>query len=134
MTVVSEMLRTHPTGVGDTDEAILKNCILACLECLYSCTACADACLAEPSVADLRGCIRTNLDCADVCDATARVLSRHTGSEGDLVRRMLEACRDISRSCADECERHAETHLHCEVCALTCRRCETACKELLASL
>ena len=75
MTVVSEMLRTHPTGVGDTDETILKNCILACLECFYSCTACADACLAEPSVADLRGCIRTDLDyCADVCDATARVL------------------------------------------------------------
>jgi hypothetical protein len=36
-------------------------------------------------------CIRTNADCADVCDATGRVLSRHTGYDAKLTRSVLEA-------------------------------------------
>ena len=134
MTVVSEMLKTHPNGLGDVDEAILKNCILACLECVYSCTACADACLAEESVAELRDCIRTNLDCADVCDSTAKVLARHTGTTTERLRIVLQACRAMCHACAVECEQHADMHLHCEVCAMTCRRCVEACDQLLATL
>jgi hypothetical protein len=135
MTVVSEMLRTHPKGVGELDESVLKNCILACLECVYSCTACADACLSEDMVADLRDCIQKNLDCADVCDATAKVLSRHPGAtSNELLISLLQACRAMCHACAVECEQHADMHLHCEVCAKTCRRCVDACDELLAAL
>lgn len=44
--------------------------------CAETCTACADACLSGKSVAQLTKCVRTDLDCADICDTTARVLSR----------------------------------------------------------
>ena len=85
------MLDTTPAPF-DFDRDALAECIAACVECAQACTACADACLSEEMVADMRKCIRTDLDCADVCDATGRVLSRHTGYDANLTRAVLEAC------------------------------------------
>ena len=99
-----------------------------------TCTSCADACLAEDMVAELTQCIRLNQDCADVCAASGRVLSRRTGSNAALDRALLEACQAACRACAEECEKHAEMHEHCTICAEACRRCEKACAELLATL
>jgi hypothetical protein len=128
------MLDTYPADLGGVDRKALAACIEACFECAQACTACADACLSESQVADLVGCVRTDLDCADVCETTGRVLSRHTGYDANLTRAMLWACVAASRSCGDECERHASMHEHCRVCAEACRRCEQACKQLLDAI
>ena len=112
----------------------LRESIEACVECAQACTACADACLSEDSVAELTKCIRTNLDCADLCETTGRVLSRHTGYDANITRAVLEACQTACKACADECEQHAQMHEHCRVCAEACRRCERACADLLATL
>jgi hypothetical protein len=85
-------------------------------------------------VADLTKCIRTNLDCADMCDTTGRILSRHTGYDANLTRAVVQACALACKACADECARHADMHEHCRVCAAECRLCEQACRELLAAL
>ena len=85
-------------------------------------------------VAELTKCIRTNLDCADLRATTANVLSRHTGYDANLTRATLEACRQACATCADECEKHASMHEHCQVCAEACRRCEQACAQLLQTL
>jgi hypothetical protein len=134
MTAVADMLRTYPKDLGGVDQQKLSDSIEACLDCAQTCTACADACLSEETVADLRRCIRSDLDCADVCAATGRVLSRHTGYDANLTRAVLEACATACRSCGDECEQHAGMHEHCRVCAESCRRCEQACRDLLAAL
>ena len=134
MTVASQMLDTYPADLGGIDRQRPTACIEACFECAQACTACADACLSEEMVAQLTTCIRTNLDCADVCGTTGRVLSRHTGYDANLTRAVLEACAAACKSCGDECAGHAEMHEHCRVCAEACRRCETACRELIASL
>ena len=135
MTRASEMLETYPADLGGVDRQKLSACIEACLSCAQSCTACADACLSEQNVADLTKCIRSNLDCADICDTTGRVLSRHTGYDANLTRALLEACAQACKSCGDECANHGEMGMqHCQVCAEECRRCETACQELIASL
>jgi hypothetical protein len=131
---VSAMLDTYPKDVGNIDRQKLAECIQACFQCAQTCTACADACLAEDMVAKLRLCIRFNLDCAGICAATGRVLSRQTGTNVETTRALLEACRTACTTCADECESHAGMHEHCKVCAEACRRCERACAELLASL
>jgi Domain of Unknown Function (DUF326) len=130
----SAMLDTYPADLGRVDRAALARCIEACFECSQACTACADACLSEPTVAELTTCVRSNLDCADICDTTGRVLSRHTGYDANLTRAMVQACEQACRSCADECARHADAHEHCRVCADACRRCEQACNELLSTL
>jgi hypothetical protein len=80
-------------------------------------------------VADLRQCIRLDLDCADLCRATGSVASRRTGTNDEVVRRLIEACAEACRLCAEECETHASHHEHCRVCAETCRQCESACRE-----
>ena len=115
-----EMLDAYPADLGAVDRTALMDCIEACFECAQACTACADACLSEEMVRDLAKCIRTNLDCADICGATGNVLSRHTGYDASLTRAMLRACATACKSCGDECERHASMHAHCRICADAC--------------
>ena len=134
MSVAADMLSTYPKDLGGIDREKLLACIQACVDCAQACTACADACLSEDMVAELTTCIRTNADCADICDTTGRVLSRHTGYDANLTRAVLQACAAACRACGDECASHADMHEHCRVCADACRRCERACTDLLATL
>ena len=127
------MMKTYPAEIN-LDRDLLARTVDALVECSQACTACADACLSEDMVAELRKCIRTNLDCADICTTTARVLSRHTGYDANITRAQLQACAQACRSCEDECNLHADMHEHCKVCAESCRRCEQACTELLAAV
>jgi hypothetical protein len=134
MTVTTPMLDPHPMDVPDLDRSKVRVCIDACAECAQVCIACADACLSEPFLAGFRSYIRAGLDCADVCHATGRVLSRHIDHPADLTRAVLEACAVACRTCSDESASHADMHGHCRVCAEACGRCEAACRELLGSL
>lgn len=134
MSTTTAMIKAHPNPTDDLNVDKLAEAIDACLSCAQTCTACADACLAEDSVAELRDCIRTDLDCADICATTAAVLSRRTGGNPTVVRALLEACRTACAVCAEDCESHAGHHEHCKICAEACRRCEKACEELLAVL
>jgi hypothetical protein len=130
MDVASEMLGTHPqkptTALGS-----VSDCLKACLECEQACTICADACLGEQAVSNLRQCIRLDLDCADLCAATARLVARQATPDAQLWRLTLEACAQACRACAAECGRHEARMAHCRVCRETCERCEKACVSLL---
>ena len=132
-TTTMAMLDTYPKSIN-LDRAKLAAAIDALMACSEACTSCADACLSEDMVAELTKCIRTDLDCADICATTARVLSRHTGYDANISRTLLEACATACKACGDECEQHAGMHDHCRICAEACRRCEQACNELLTSL
>ena len=128
--VAREILSAHPSPAGPLDALVA--CIEDCFACEQACTACADACLAEEQ--DMRRCIRTDLDCADVCGATGRLLSRQTEPAWGLVRAQVESLRTACRTCAEQCEAHADEHAHCRVCAEACRRCERSCDRLLSAL
>ena len=128
-----DMTTTHPTGI-DIDTSALVECIEAAFECEQACTACADACLDEEGDMDLRHCIRTDLDCADVCSTTGRMISRQTKPSWDLLRAQVGACLRACQECGEECRRHADHHEHCRVCGEACRRCEEACDALLNAL
>ena len=132
--VARQMLDSYPREL-DVDPALLVRCIEDCYDCADSCTQCADACLAEESVQELTTCVRLNLDCADLCAATGRVVSRQTGYDADVTSAVLRACIAACGSCAAECEIHAAHGMeHCRICAEECRRCEQACEELLAAI
>ena len=134
MTMAAQMLDAYPADLGGVDKAKLAAAIDAAYTCSQVCTACADACLSESSVGDMATCIRNDLDCADVCEATGRVLSRHTGYDANLTRAVLQACAAACKACGDECASHAGMHEHCRICAEACRRCEAACTDLITSL
>ena len=131
MTHTQQILQSHPSGAA-VEATTLAECTEACFDCAQTCTSCADACLGEDDPKSLARCIRRNLDCADLCEATGRVLSRQTAFEPEMARAALEACSRACSLCAEECERHAAHHEHCRVCAETCRRCESACNDLLS--
>jgi hypothetical protein len=130
---IREILDAHPQPAGGDLDARTR-CIEACLECVATCTSCADAHLSEPDAQMLARCTRLCLDCADLCEATGRIVTRQTTPDVAVVRATLEACSTACRACREECERHAEHHEHCRLCAEVCHRCELACGDLLASL
>lgn len=128
-----DMIATHPDVAGSVNEALVR-LIDEALACAQTCTSCADACLAEEMVDKLRQCVRLNLDCADICAASATVATRRTGSNEEVIRRVLQACELACRLCGEECERHASMHEHCRICAESCKRCEAACQEASRSM
>ena len=130
---INAILDAHPSS-GSSNTAALQECIRACFACAETCTACADACLAEASVVDLTRCIRLNLDCADICATTGRVLLRRSAPVEEIVRAQLQACAAVSKRCASKCETHEARLEHCRLCAHSCRRCEEACHALIHEL
>ena len=134
MAYAERMLQTSPSQ-PPVDAAALAECIKACFDCAQACTACADACLGEQDVKMLVHCIGLNLQCADICDTTGRLLSRQTQFEQALTRSIVQACAQACRLCGDECEQHGQHGMeHCRVCAEACRRCEESCNRLLSAL
>jgi Domain of Unknown Function (DUF326) len=101
---------------------MLAECIEACFECAQECTACAEACVAEEMVAELRQCIRTNLDCADICAATGSVLVRRGGADISISAALLEACGSLVRPA----DGNVSSTPGCTSTAEPARRCATA--------
>ena len=106
---VRAMFRSHPEKPAHSDA--MSRCIDACFSCGETCTACADACLSERDVAHLVACIRLNLDCAAVCNATGNIMSRsNKAGHRQLLEAQLANCIAFCRACADECHHHGEMH------------------------
>ncbi len=130
MSYARQLLDSHPRSF-DFDASVLAAAIDALNDCAQACTADADDDLSEDNLTDMVKCIRLCLNCADICTAAVAVTSRLTAYDAAVTRPLLEACTAICRKCGDECERHAQMHQHCRVCADACQRCERACQELL---
>ncbi len=122
---LQKMIQAHPQVKDETEELILaaRHAML----CSLFCTSCADACLAED--ADMAQCIRYCLDCADVCTATARLATRRTAQNIDVLRSQLQTCIEACETCASECEKHDNEH--CSLCAKMCRECADDCRKAL---
>ena len=133
MTYTKQLLDAYP-GTVAVDARVLAASIDALSDCAQACDADADADLAEPDLSEMVRCIRLCLDCAEICRATVSVTSRQTDWEATVTRPLLAACLASCQSCGEECERHAQTHEHCRVCAEACRRGELACRTLLDAI
>ncbi len=133
MSYARPLLDAYP-GTLNADAGGLAAAIDALSDCAQACIADVDADLSEQDLTEMVTCIRLCLDCADVCTATVGVVSRQADYQPSVMRPLLEACVAICKGCGDECERHAQHHEHCRVCAQACRSCEQACRELLDAL
>lgn len=121
----------HPSPAGSTDA--WTQLIKATADCAVSCQICADACLAEEKIDMLRRCIRSDLNCATVCEATLKLLITQTERDQAVLKAQVEACAKACGGCAEECEKHAKMHAHCRICAEACRACEKACQQVLTT-
>ena len=126
---LQKMVSLHPHVKDETEELILaaRHAML----CSLFCTSCADACVAEMAASqmDMSQCIRNCLDCVDVCASTARLATRRTAQNIELLRAQLELCIKACETCASECEKH--DHEHCKLCATMCRECAEDCRKAL---
>lgn len=130
---VRQLFQSHPAPASDAGEEAFA-LVQAAAECTYACTTSADACLEAEDPAALRSCIRVNLDCAEICSVTAKLIARPGAQDPALLQAQLEACATACRSCADECEQHAGEHEHCRIGAESCRECATACDRMQEAL
>jgi hypothetical protein len=133
MSYAEQLLDTYEHTL-DVDVGVLASTIEALGDCAQACSADADANLGEQNVAEMVRCIRLCLNCADICTASAVVLSRAAEAETGVIEPLFVACAAICKSCGDECARHAQMHPHCRVCEGACRRGERACKQLLDAI
>lgn len=123
------MISEHPQ-VGENYNPSLGAAVKSAIDSAAICNSCADACLAEAM--DMAQCIRTCLDCSDICAATARVAMRRTGTNRLLIRNQLTVCIEACDICAAECAQH--NNPHCARCARMCQECSQACRSAIESL
>ena len=120
---IRKMIALHPAVAGHPNQP-LGDAVHHAMYCAKMCLSCADASAAEEM--DMRQSIRLCVDCADLCDATANLGLRHTGSNDQILRETLELCARACDACAAECEKHP--YEHCRLCAQMCRECASDCR------
>ncbi|WP_224483438.1 four-helix bundle copper-binding protein [Robertkochia aurantiaca] len=104
-----------------------KEFLIALSDCAKACNHCADACLDEKEIDKMVSCIRQDRICAEVCQALHNILLVSAANAD----RLVEYCREVCKSCADECDQHENDH--CKDCARACRTCVKACDAFLNS-
>jgi hypothetical protein len=101
-----------------------QDCIAACQNCVVACNHCAACCLQEPDVKHMVRCIGLDMDCAQVCQLAAALMS----GGSDFAPQVCALCADVCEACAEECARHDQDH--CQQCAEACRFCAEHCRRV----
>lgn len=123
---------TSITIDADIDRERWSNAITALGNCQEAVTACAGAMLMVGE--GMESGVLRDLDCADVVQATARVLTRAAGMDRTLLAAQLEACLVACERSHEFCREHAEHLPHCRICSESTEECADACRELLAAV
>ena len=111
--------------------AELAAVIDALRESEQACNACA---MAMVEVGGMVTEVRRALDCADLCHATERVLSRGPAADVQLEAALVQACILACQATAEACGQHADHHEHCRLHSQSAARCADALRTLAGSL
>ncbi|MFF8990243.1 ferredoxin [Streptomyces sp. NPDC014983] len=104
--------------------------------CAQACTECARACSVRVSLVDPGGperqerVRRLGIMCAEVCDATCRMLCEEGRQDEEGLRGRVDWCRRVCLECA----RAFEGYTGAESAAAACRACADACADFLEAL
>ncbi len=104
--------------------------------CAQACTECARACalrasLVDPDATQEQELVRRKgIMCAEVCDATCRVLSEQNHLDEEGIRVQLEWCRSVCLEAAHVFDQYPGA----EDGAKACRECAQACSDFMATL
>ncbi|MEJ2884967.1 hypothetical protein [Actinomycetospora aeridis] len=100
----------HLASIGDAAAPERAAALDALADCEQVSTACT---VAMASVGGMAGEIRLALDCADVCAATHRVLTRGEGGHAATLTALVDAALHACEASAAACGAHADHHDHC---------------------
>jgi hypothetical protein len=123
--------RTMVEAAHGTPTAELTAAIDALRDCEQTCTSCSMAMVESGGmVAE----VRAALDCADLCDAAERVLSRGPASTARVVAAAVEAAAVACETSAAACGAHAGHHAHCRLHSASAQACAAALRTLQTTL
>ena len=123
MTDVGEMI--YSTGGTSSPE------LVAAINALRDCEQVSNAC--AMAMVDTGGMVlevRRALDCADVCEAAERVLSRNQSTDPAVVAAVFEAAAVACAASASACGAHAGHHPHCRLHSASAQACADALRAL----
>ncbi|MGV9878469.1 ferredoxin [Streptomyces sp. NPDC003006] len=127
----------HPAPASEPREERSHQDLVRYLEdrfaCAQACDDCVRACARRQGPAEPGNTPRVDTACADVCDATSRLLGEQADQadqDEQRVRMQVEWCRAICLQCADLCDLRPAS----ATCAEACRRCAKACDDFLTTL
>jgi len=123
------LAKDAPASTDTGSASHFDKCARACSDCQRACDACADYCAKSLTKGPAQhfDTLVSCLDCANVCSNAAQIVARR-GSMADLI---CHACADACARCAHQCEHHGGNDSIMTHCAQECRKCETACREML---
>lgn len=109
--------------------------LAAAIDALRECEQASNACaMAMVDVGGMVSEVRRALDCADLCDATERVLSRGPAADTALEAALVQACILACQASAEACGGHADHHEHCRLHSQSAARCADQLRTLAGSL
>jgi hypothetical protein len=126
----------YPRPVTTTSQQELIRFLEDRFACAQACTECARACALRASLVDPGGTEqqelvrRKGIMCAEVCDATCRVLSDQNTLDESGIRMQVEWCRTVCLESAHVFDGYPGA----EETAAACRACARACTDFLDTL
>ncbi|AYD39644.1 four-helix bundle copper-binding protein [Clostridium fermenticellae] len=102
-----------------------QQCIDECNKCAQKCYECFKACLNEPDVQNRKNCISVLIECAQMCQMSASLMSMDSCS----VKEHCRICANICDKCAQECGMFKEQH--CQICMQECKKCADECRNMV---
>jgi hypothetical protein len=130
MTQTTEMMKSMSMPAG-VDMTAMQECIDQCSVCMQACSMCADEMAGMP---EMGRCAVLCMNCADVCDATMRMMLRPSGMDMTAMRAMLQACMAMCEASMTECRSHGDMSPACAMCAQACEACMKACQAMMDSM
>ncbi len=103
----------------------MQKCIENCTECHNTCVATLAHCLEMGGKHVEAAHLKSLLDCADTCRASADFMLR--GSE--LHPQVCGVCAEACERCAKSCEQFGDDE-QMKACAEVCRRCAESCRQM----
>ncbi len=102
------------------------DCIKTCLDCHQICTAAAVHVLYDGGRHSEAKHLVALMDCAQICAVSADFMSRRSPHHHHI----CAECAEICEACAVMCEAHEDPDGQMKRCAEACRRCAQSCQQM----
>jgi hypothetical protein len=119
----------QPNSSHFAHDDAMAACARACSDCQRACDMCSTHCANQllaghkEHVTTLASC----RDCADFCSTAAEIVARG----GPFATLICGSCAEACAQCGAACEKFPDD-AHMKACAVECRKCEKACRDMVA--
>jgi len=122
------MLTMNTSHIQDQMSQRVDECVQNCMDCYRVCLAMVPHCLHRGGVHASQEHITLLMECAELCQVSARLMLLQSNIHFDVCRVCAKACEH----CADNCRSMASGDAKMLNCAEVCTRCAKSCAGMAA--